>query len=125
MFSEPLVPRCTLRNSRPPLLAVAPQLVDASATCHLVAVRPRDVASVRERPLLRRPPAGRSVRARAGSRATVAPDDAGAGIKPERRWRGPESNRRHHDFQSCALPTELPRRAGGMVAARAGPAACA
>ena len=25
------------------------------------------------------------------------------------RWRGPESNRRHHDFQSCALPTELPR----------------
>src|SRR3954468_1526076 len=29
------------------------------------------------------------------------------------KWRGPESNRRHHDFQSCALPTELPRRAGG------------
>src|SRR4051812_10716430 len=27
------------------------------------------------------------------------------------KWRGPESNRRHHDFQSCALPTELPRRA--------------
>src|SRR5919112_3718707 len=26
-----------------------------------------------------------------------------------REWRGPESNRRHHDFQSCALPTELPR----------------
>ena len=26
------------------------------------------------------------------------------------RWcRGPESNWRHHDFQSCALPTELPR----------------
>jgi hypothetical protein len=25
-------------------------------------------------------------------------------------WRGPESNRGHHDFQSCALPTELPRR---------------
>ncbi len=24
-------------------------------------------------------------------------------------WRGPESNRGHHDFQSCALPTELPR----------------
>ena len=23
--------------------------------------------------------------------------------------RGPESNWRHHDFQSCALPTELPR----------------
>src|SRR5688500_15811049 len=26
------------------------------------------------------------------------------------KWRGPESNWRHHDFQSCALPTELPRR---------------
>ena len=24
--------------------------------------------------------------------------------------RGPESNRRHYDFQSYALPTELPRR---------------
>src|SRR5215212_11604522 len=29
------------------------------------------------------------------------------------RWRGPESNWRHHDFQSCALPTELPRRNSG------------
>jgi hypothetical protein len=27
------------------------------------------------------------------------------------KWRGWESNPRHHDFQSCALPTELPRRA--------------
>ena len=26
-------------------------------------------------------------------------------------WRGPESNRRHHGFQPCALPTELPRLA--------------
>src|SRR5438132_13331133 len=26
-------------------------------------------------------------------------------------WRGPESNRRHHGFQPCALPTELPRQA--------------
>ena len=25
-------------------------------------------------------------------------------------WPGTESNRRHHDFQSCALPTELPGR---------------
>jgi hypothetical protein len=23
-------------------------------------------------------------------------------------WTGPGSNRRHQDFQSCALPTELP-----------------
>jgi hypothetical protein len=35
---------------------------------------------------------------------------------PERRglakWRDPDSNRGHHDFQSCALPAELSRRAG-------------
>src|SRR5207302_10107633 len=28
-----------------------------------------------------------------------------------RRQQAPESNRRHHGFQPCALPTELPRRA--------------
>ena len=28
-----------------------------------------------------------------------------------REWRDPDSNRGHHDFQSCALPTELSRRA--------------
>src|SRR5881296_2603565 len=33
-----------------------------------------------------------------------------------RKWRGPESNWRHHDFQSCALPTELPRPQRLMVA---------
>ena len=27
-----------------------------------------------------------------------------------RRWRDPDLNRGHHDFQSCALPTELSRR---------------
>jgi hypothetical protein len=27
-------------------------------------------------------------------------------------WLGPESNRRHVDFQSTALPTELPSRNG-------------
>src|ERR671937_515818 len=37
-------------------------------------------------------------------------------VRPEPGWRGPESNRRHHDFQSCALPTELPRRSLLMVA---------
>ena len=37
---------------------------------------------------------------------------------------GPESNQRHADFQSAALPTELPRRGGrtrdggGLIAAR-------
>src|SRR5262249_18452389 len=30
----------------------------------------------------------------------------------EKWWRGTESNCRHYDFQSYALPTELPRRAG-------------
>jgi hypothetical protein len=30
------------------------------------------------------------------------------------RWRGPESNRRHHGFQPCALPTELPRPGRGF-----------
>ena len=43
---------------------------------------------------------------------------------------GPESNQRHADFQSAALPTELPRRSGygagpgaerGSIAARSGP----
>jgi hypothetical protein len=32
----------------------------------------------------------------------------------ERRWRGPGSNRRHHGFQPCALPTELPRLAAAV-----------
>ena len=34
-----------------------------------------------------------------------------AHFRRSRQWRGPESNRRHHGFQPCALPTELPRRA--------------
>src|ERR671918_2300108 len=34
-------------------------------------------------------------------------------------WRGPESNWRHHDFQSCALPTELPRRSSPLIVASA------
>src|SRR5512133_3762379 len=33
------------------------------------------------------------------------------------RWRGPESNRRHHGFQPCALPTELPRLESSSLAA--------
>src|SRR5660397_278521 len=37
------------------------------------------------------------------------------------RWRGAESNRGHHDFQSCALPTELPRQGcTHLLAERAG-----
>ena len=36
------------------------------------------------------------------------------------RWRDPDSNRGHHDFQSCALPTELSRRNGWIRVARDG-----
>jgi hypothetical protein len=31
-------------------------------------------------------------------------------------WRDPDSNRGHHDFQSCALPAELSRRGRSMLA---------
>src|SRR5437879_7002396 len=61
----------------------------------------------------------RAVHNRAQKRATC---------RASPKWRGPESNRRHHDFQSCALPTELPRRAARMVAAvppRSGALTCA
>ena len=48
--------------------------------------------------------------------ATV-PSRALTAAKATERWRGPESNRRHHGFQPCALPTELPRQGGGSLAA--------
>jgi hypothetical protein len=35
---------------------------------------------------------------------------------PCKRWRDPDSNRGHHDFQSCALPTELSRQRAGRLA---------
>src|SRR5215212_6774551 len=31
-------------------------------------------------------------------------------------WRDPDSNRGHHDFQSCALPTELSRQRARRLA---------
>ena len=34
-------------------------------------------------------------------------------VLKERQWAGAGSNRRHQDFQSCALPTELPTRKSG------------
>ena len=42
-------------------------------------------------------------------------------VHSERRWLGRESNPRHEDFQSSALPTELPSRCdeGGFYAPRA------
>jgi hypothetical protein len=33
-------------------------------------------------------------------------------INQKKWWLGPELNRRHKDFQSSALPTELPSQAG-------------
>src|SRR5438270_3836185 len=36
-------------------------------------------------------------------------------------WLGPESNRRHADFQSAALPTELPSREDGHLSRKDGP----
>ena len=48
------------------------------------------------------------------------PDDVpGLARMPDARWRDPDSNRGHHDFQSCALPTELSRRGGQDIAGRA------
>ena len=35
-----------------------------------------------------------------------------AGVRDLQAWRDPDSNWGHHDFQSCALPTELSRRDG-------------
>ena len=43
-----------------------------------------------------------------GARATSGSARAESRSCAER-WRGPDLNRRHHGFQPCALPTELPR----------------
>ncbi len=44
------------------------------------------------------------------SSATLREESRPRGRNFRRKWTGPESNRRHQDFQSCALPTELPVR---------------
>ena len=49
--------------------------------------------------------AGRA-RAGAGRAGALAELNRSA---PSGEWRGPDLNRRHHGFQPCALPTELPR----------------
>ena len=41
-------------------------------------------------------------------RTFISWDGPGAFTIGPLEWPGAESNRRHHDFQSCALPTELP-----------------
>ena len=48
---------------------------------------------------------------------TRPPPGRNAMLRDLPKWRGPESNRRHHGFQPCALPTELPRRAVKRVPA--------
>ena len=48
---------------------------------------------------------------------TGPPPGRNAMLRGPPEWRGPESNRRHHGFQPCALPTELPRRAVKRVPA--------
>ena len=55
---------------------------------------------------------GRSSEHGLGSRAVPAIDATrSVDAEPEpREWREPDLNRRHHGFQPCALPTELPRR---------------
>ena len=40
-------------------------------------------------------------------------------------WRGPDLNRRHHGFQPCALPTELPRRGDSVYPRSFGASAAA
>src|SRR4029453_8299498 len=52
------------------------------------------------------------------SSEVVMPPRSGGGLR-SRGWRGPESNRRHHGFQPCALPTELPRPKTASVAVQA------
>ena len=65
---------------------------------------------------VKRPPDGSHRAARTavgGSRHGLAqPGGAVSRSQPALRiqWTGPESNRRHTDFQSVALPTELPVR---------------
>ena len=51
--------------------------------------------------------------------ARERPDDTARRCAAADKWRGPESNWRHHDFQSCALPTELPRRSSPLIVASA------
>jgi hypothetical protein len=44
-----------------------------------------------------------------GSASITQKEENPAGMR-DHGWRDPDSNRGHHDFQSCALPTELSRR---------------
>ena len=67
---------------------------------HAVGVRPR---AVRSSSLKTAHPASGRLGRQGRSRATLHL------YSRNPQWRGRDSNPRHHDFQSCALPTELPR----------------
>ena len=63
------------------------------------------------------------LRGATGGGLVTPPSRAGHGAgrcvdRATREWRGPDLNRRHHGFQPCALPTELPRRAARSVSTR-------
>ena len=55
---------------------------------------------------------------RAGGLAAAQEWGRGGGIPPVELWTGAESNRRHVDFQSTALPTELPVLHCGRASSR-------
>ena len=55
-------------------------------------------------------------------RETAATSAATAIVTTCIEWRGPDSNRRHHGFQPCALPAELPRRGDPVIGAQCSPA---
>ena len=67
-----------------------------------------------------------------GSAATLTESSAGDEVRiPARalsagwgKWRGPDLNRRHHGFQPCALPAELPRLETASLAAPWAPPRC-
>ena len=52
---------------------------------------------------------GWQARGRGADRPAAVPGGLGRGLS-RTGWREADSNRRHHDFQSCALPAELSRR---------------
>jgi hypothetical protein len=94
-----------IRRAREELKGVAQSPDEASTNPEEVA----SWSSVGHDPKTRRPPPSLRVAAADGKRIS----------KPIPKWRGPESNWRHHDFQSCALPTELPRREAQRLASAA------
>ena len=62
----------------------------------------------RSRAETRAPPSGGRLTGRPRAGSCRARPTTGL-ISGRAEWRGPDLNRRHHGFQPCALPTELPR----------------